>query len=112
MVQIEFGDDTRTWRDLVDRLPADWVAQLERAEELAAAGVTPWRATSQADNAALSLLFKITLDIETHQAGIRFAHVPIPAQASHADQWMNMGSKESRSSPGTWCTTSSCDSSM
>lgn len=94
MVQIEFDDDTQTWRDLVDRLPAEWVAQLERAEELAAAGVTPWRATSQADNAALSLLFKITHDIETHQAGIRFAHVPIPAQASQADQWMNMGSKE------------------
>lgn len=43
MVQIEFGDDTRTWRDLVDRLPADWVAQLERAEELAAAGGVPSR---------------------------------------------------------------------
>ncbi|RIR93855.1 hypothetical protein [Mycobacteroides abscessus] len=94
MVQIAIDDDTQTWRDLVDRLPAEWVAQLERAEELEAAGVTPWRANSQADNAALSLLFKIKVDIETHQAGIRFAHVPIPAQASHADQWMNMGSKE------------------
>lgn len=94
MVQIEFGDDTDAWRDVADQMPPEWIPQLERAEELAAAGVTPWRATSQADNAALSLLFKITHDIETHQAGIRFAHVPIPAQASHADQWMNMGSKE------------------
>ncbi|MGH3955386.1 MAG: hypothetical protein ACRDTI_15275 [Mycobacterium sp.] len=94
MVQIAIDDDTYTWRDLVDRLPADWIAQLERAEELGAAGVEARNVTSQADNAALSLLLEITLDIEAHQAGVQFAHIAVPSHVTHADLWMNMGDKD------------------
>lgn len=91
MVQIVIHDDTQTWRDVADQLPADWVTQLERAEELKAAGVMPWSASNQADRAALGLLFKISLDIEAHKAGVRFAHVAVPDHVAHADPWMNMG---------------------
>ncbi|SHQ68833.1 hypothetical protein [Mycobacteroides abscessus] len=93
MVQIEFAEDTQGWRDVADQMPPEWIPQLERAEELAAAGVTPWRATSQADNAALGLLFKIKADIEAHQAGVRFAHVPVPDHVARVAPWMNIGSK-------------------
>lgn len=94
MVQIAIDDDTRTWRDVVDQLPADVIAQLERAEELRAAGIKVWNVTSPADSAALSLLFEITLDIETHQAGVRFAHIAVPDHVAHADPWMNAGSED------------------
>lgn len=94
MVQIAIDDDTQTWRDLVDRLPAEWIAQLERAEELKEAGIKVWDATSPADSAALSLLFEITLDIETHRAGVRFVHIALPDHVAHADPWMNAGSED------------------
>lgn len=94
MVQIAIDDDTQTWRDLADRLPAEMVTQLERAEELEAAGVKVWDAKNKADYGALSLLFEITLDIEKHHAGVRFAHVAVPEHAAHADPWMNIGSED------------------
>ena len=92
--QIAIDDDTQTWRDVVDQLTAEMVAQLERAEELKATGVEAWNATNQADSAALGLLFGISLDIEVHKAGVRFAHVAVPDHVAHADPWMNMGSED------------------
>lgn len=94
MVQIAIDDDAQTWRDVVDQLTAEMVAQLERAEELKAAGFEAWNSTNQADSAALSLLFRISLDIETHKAGVRFAHIAVPDHAAHADPWMNMGDED------------------
>lgn len=89
--EIVIGDETRSWPDVADQLPANMIAQLERAEELKAAGVAPLGATNQADSAALSLLFKITFDIEAHQADVRFAQVAMPDHVARAGQWMNMG---------------------
>ncbi|AWG62622.1 hypothetical protein DDT46_01565 [Mycobacteroides abscessus] len=94
MVQIVIHDDTQTWRDVAEQLPAEVVAQLERAEELKAAGVEAWNATTQADSAVLSLLFKISREIEEHQAGIRFAHVVVPDHVARAHSWMNMGDED------------------
>ncbi|MDO3110285.1 hypothetical protein [Mycobacteroides abscessus] len=94
MVQIVIHDDTQTWRDVADQMPADMVEQLEHAEELEAAGVEAWNATSQADSAALGLLFGISLDIEAHKAGVRFAHIAVPGHVAHADPWMNMGDED------------------
>ncbi|MFT9573732.1 hypothetical protein [Mycobacteroides abscessus] len=94
MVQIAIDDDAQTWRDVVDQMPAEMVAQLERAEELKTAGVEAWNATNQADSAALGLLFKISREIEEHQAGVRFAHVAVPGHVARAHSWMNMGGED------------------
>lgn len=93
-VELVIGDDTLTWRDVVDQLPADMVAQLERAEELGAAGVDLLGATNKADHAALSLHLEVTLDIEAHQAGVQFAHIAMPDRVARADRWMNMGDED------------------
>lgn len=92
MVPIAITDDVQSWRDLADQLPAGMVAQLERAEELEAAGDKPWEC-SKADNDALGLHFRIAMDIERHQAGARFAHVAVPEYVTHADPWENVGSE-------------------
>lgn len=93
MVQIKIEDDTRTWRDVADQLPAEMVAQLERAEELEAAGVKPGEC-GQADSDALMLHFSITRGIEGHQAGVRFADIPTPEWVTHTDPWENIGSDD------------------
>lgn len=91
MVQLKIEDDTRTWRDVADQLPAEMVAQLERAEELGGPGkAKPWEC-SPADSDALMLHFGITKGIEEHQAGVRFADVPTPQWVMHAGPWQNAG---------------------
>lgn len=91
MVQIEITDDVRSWRDA--QLPAGMVAQLERAEELAAAGVKAWEC-NRADSDALMLHFHIATGIEQHRAGMRFAHVAAPEHVAHVDPWMNAGTED------------------
>lgn len=93
MVQIEIEDETQSWRDLADQLPANMIAQLEHAEELQAAEATPG-SCGQLGSDALMLHFSITTRIEEHQAGGRFAHVAVPDRVAHVDSWMNMGSKD------------------
>lgn len=93
MVQIAIDDDTRTWRDVADQLPDEMVVQLERAEELEAAGVKAWEC-GPADNAALMLHFGIAKGIAQHQAGVRFADIPTPEWVTHAEPWENIGSDD------------------
>lgn len=91
MVAIEIRDDTQSWRDLADQLSSELVAQLERAEELRALGVTPQECDDDADSSALDLHSRIARGIASHQAGVRFAGVPIPQFALSAGPWENMG---------------------
>lgn len=93
MVQIAIEDEARTWRDLAHGLPADMVAQLERAEELQAAGVEPWECR-QEDSDALMLHFRIVMGIERHQAGVRLAHVVVPDHVAKVYPWSNAGTED------------------
>lgn len=91
MVQIEIIDNVQSWRDL--QLPASMVAQLERAEELQAAGVEPWECR-QEDSDALMLHFRIVMGIERHQAGVRLAHVVVPDHVTRVYPWSNAGTED------------------
>lgn len=93
MIEISIADDAQSWRDLAPQLPANWIGQLERAEELEAAGVEPWEC-SRADSDALGLLFRIARGIESHRAGVQFADIPTPEWVVHADPWENVGSED------------------
>ncbi|WP_194786767.1 hypothetical protein [Mycobacteroides abscessus] len=91
MVQIVITDNVQSWRDL--QLPASMVAQLERAEELVAAGVEPWECR-QEDSDALMLHFRIVMGIERHQAGVRLAHVVVPDHVARVYPWSNAGTED------------------
>lgn len=93
MVQLLIQDTTATWRDVVDQLSAEMVAQLERAEELESAGAKAWEC-GQADSDALMLHLSIAMVIDQHHAGVRFAGVPIPAWVRHVEPWRNLGSTD------------------
>ncbi|SHU44957.1 Uncharacterised protein [Mycobacteroides abscessus subsp. abscessus] len=91
MVQIVITDNVQSWRDLP--LPTSMVAQLERAEELVAAGVEPWEC-DQADSGALMLHFRIAMGVERHQAGVRLAHVAVPDHVVRVHPWSNAGTED------------------
>lgn len=93
MVQLQIQDTTATWRDVVDQLSAEMVAQLERAEELQDAGARAWEC-GKADSDALMLHLSIAVVIEQHHAGVRFAELPIPEWVRHAEPWRNLGSAD------------------